>query len=44
MTLAAYNAFYTGLRAALFLSAILVFLAGVFAYVVLSGRRRPGET
>jgi hypothetical protein len=44
VTLAAYNAFYAGLRAALFLSAILVFLGGVFAYVVLSGRRRPGET
>ncbi len=44
MTLAAYNAFYTGLRAALFLSAILVFLAGLFAYAVLGRRQQPGET
>jgi EmrB/QacA subfamily drug resistance transporter len=36
---AAYNAFQTGLRAALVLSAVLVFLAGVFAYLTL---RRPG--
>ncbi len=36
---AAYNAFYTGLRAALLLSAILVFVAGVFAYVTLTRRR-----
>jgi MFS family permease len=38
VTLAAYNAFYTGLRAALVLSAILVFAGGLFAYVLL--RRR----
>ncbi len=43
MTHAAYNAFYDGLRAALILSAILVFVAGIFAYVTLSHRRRPGE-
>jgi sugar phosphate permease len=43
MTLAAYSAFYTGLRAALLVSAILVFIAGVFAYVTLSGRHRPAE-
>jgi hypothetical protein len=43
MTHAAYNAFYAGLRAALFLSAILVFLSGVFAYVTLGRRNRPAE-
>jgi MFS family permease len=43
MTLAAYSAFYTGLRAALLVSAILVFVAGVFAYVTLSSRRRTAE-
>ena len=43
MTHAAYSAFYTGLRAALFLSAILVFVGGVWAYVMLSWRpRRTG--
>jgi MFS family permease len=47
MTHAAYNAFYVGLRAALVLSAILVFVAGIFGYVVLSprgwrARRAPG--
>jgi MFS family permease len=41
MTHAAYNAFYTGLRAALVLSAILVFVAGIFSYVALSRRARP---
>jgi MFS family permease len=41
MTHAAYNAFYTGLRAALLLSAVLVFVAGVFAYVTLSRRHQP---
>jgi MFS family permease len=41
MTHAAYNAFYDGLRAALVLSAILVFLAGIFAYVMLSRQPRP---
>jgi MFS family permease len=40
MTGAAYSAFQTGLRAALYLSAILVFLSGVFAYVLLSRRER----
>jgi len=43
MTLAAYSAFYTGLRAALLVSAILVFVAGVFAYVTLSRRQQPAE-
>jgi MFS family permease len=43
MTHAAYNAFYDGLRAALVLSAILVFVAGIFAYVTLSRQRRPTE-
>ena len=43
MTHAAYNAFYAGLRAALFLSAILVFLGGIFAYVTLGRRHRPAE-
>jgi MFS family permease len=42
MTHAAYNAFYTGLRAALVVSAILVFAAGIFAFVTLTLRRgRP---
>jgi EmrB/QacA subfamily drug resistance transporter len=40
MTNAAYAAFYDGLHAALFLSAFLVFAAGLFAFVVLS-RRSP---
>jgi MFS family permease len=40
MTHAAYNAFYDGLRAALVVSAILVFVAGIFAYVML-GHRKP---
>ncbi len=40
MTHAAYKAFYTGLRAALVLSAILVFVAGIFGYVALSRQRR----
>jgi len=43
MTHAAYNAFYSGLRAALLLGAILVFVAGVFAYIDLSRRSRPDE-
>jgi sugar phosphate permease len=43
MTQAAYKAFYSGLRDALFLSAILVFVAGVWAYVMLSRRPRPAE-
>jgi hypothetical protein len=43
MTHAAYNAFYTGLRAALILSAILVFLGGIYAYVTLGRRYRPPE-
>jgi MFS family permease len=43
MTHAAYNAFYTGLRAALVLSAILVFLGGVYAYATLGRRYRPAE-
>jgi MFS family permease len=43
MTHAAYNAFYVGLRAALFLSAILVFVAGVFTYATLSRRHQPAE-
>jgi hypothetical protein len=42
MTHAAYNAFYDGLRAALVLSAILVFLAGIYGYVSLR-RGRAGE-
>jgi hypothetical protein len=43
MTHAAYNAFYTGLRAALVLSAVLVFLGGIYAYVTLGRRYRPAE-
>jgi MFS family permease len=43
MTHAAYNAFYAGLRAALFLSAILVFVGGVFAYLTLGRRHGPEE-
>ena len=38
---AAYSAFYTGLRAALFLSAALVLAAGLFALWV-ARKRRPG--
>jgi MFS family permease len=41
MTHAAYSAFYDGLRAALLVSAILVFVAGIFGYVLLSRGRRP---
>jgi EmrB/QacA subfamily drug resistance transporter len=37
---AAYNAFYTGLHAALFLSAFLVLAAGLFTFVALRRRRR----
>jgi EmrB/QacA subfamily drug resistance transporter len=40
---AAYGAFYSGLRAALFLSAILVFLAGAITLVLLRGRERARE-
>jgi EmrB/QacA subfamily drug resistance transporter len=40
---AAYGAFYSGLRAALFLSAILVFLAGLITLVLLNGRERARE-
>src|SRR5258708_7476987 len=43
MTLAAYSAFSTGLHAALIVSAILVLVAGVFAYVALGSRHRPAE-
>ena len=39
---AAYGAFYTGLRAALLLSAILVFLAGVGTLILLNGREQSG--
>ncbi|HEY2316384.1 MAG TPA: MFS transporter [Streptosporangiaceae bacterium] len=40
---AAYSAFQSGLHAALYLSAILVLLAGVFSFFWL-GRKRPSET
>ncbi len=40
---AAYGAFQSGLHAALYLSAILVLLAGVFSFFWL-GRKHPGET
>jgi hypothetical protein len=43
MTHAAYSAFYTGLRAALFLSAFLILAAGLFAFIDLRRRGRPGE-
>jgi MFS family permease len=43
MTHAAYNAFYDGLRAALLVSAILVFAAGIFGFVALSRGRRTEE-
>ena len=43
MTHAAYSAFYTGLRAALFLSAFLILAAGLFAFFDLRRRRRPVE-
>jgi MFS family permease len=39
---AAYGAFYSGLRAALVLSAILVFLAGVGTLMLLNGREQTG--
>jgi EmrB/QacA subfamily drug resistance transporter len=39
---AAYGAFYTGLRAALVLSAILVLAAGLVTVVLLRGGRAPG--
>ena len=38
---AAYNAFYAGLHAALLVAAILVLLAGVFTFVMLSRGPRP---
>jgi MFS family permease len=44
MTHAAYNAFYDGLRAALLVSAILVFVAGIFGFVTLGRGRRPKES
>jgi hypothetical protein len=37
---AAYSAFYSGLRAALFLSAALVLAAGLFTMAAGGGRRR----
>jgi MFS family permease len=40
---AAYGAFYSGLRAALVLSAILVFLAGVITLVLLNRREQARE-
>ena len=40
---AAYGAFYTGLRAALVLSAILVLLSGVATLVLLGRRGAPGQ-
>jgi EmrB/QacA subfamily drug resistance transporter len=40
---AAYNAFYSGLHAALLLSAILVLAAGLFAFFYLRGRRGEAE-
>ena len=40
---AAYGAFYSGLRDALFLSAALVFLAGVITLVLLNRREQTGE-
>jgi MFS family permease len=40
---AAYDAFYSGLRAALFLSAFLVLAAGVFTLIVLRGHNRSAE-
>jgi EmrB/QacA subfamily drug resistance transporter len=44
MTHAAYNAFYDGLRAALLVSAILVFVAGIFGYVTLTRAHRSPES
>ena len=43
MTHAAYNAFYTGLRAALFLSAFLILGAGVYAFIDLRRRHRAAD-
>jgi MFS family permease len=40
---AAYDAFYSGLHAALLLSAILVLAAGLFAFFYLRGRRGEAE-
>jgi EmrB/QacA subfamily drug resistance transporter len=39
---AAYNAFEAGLHAALYLSAGLVLVAGVFSFIVLGRREQPG--
>jgi EmrB/QacA subfamily drug resistance transporter len=39
---AAYNAFQAGLHAALYLSAGLVLVAGIFSFVVLGPREQPG--
>jgi EmrB/QacA subfamily drug resistance transporter len=39
---AAFNAFQAGLHAALYLSALLVLLAGIFSFVVLGRREQPG--
>jgi MFS family permease len=44
VTHAAYNAFYDGLRAALFLSAFLVLAAGLYAFIDLRRRQRRAET
>jgi sugar phosphate permease len=41
---AAYSAFYAGLHAALYLSAFLVLAAGLFTFVLLRPRQRPGDT
>jgi MFS family permease len=40
VTGAAYGAFYTGLHAALFLSAMVVFAAGVISFMLLGARRK----
>jgi EmrB/QacA subfamily drug resistance transporter len=42
VTHAAYGAFYTGLRDALFLAAVMVFAAGVFSFVLI-GRREKAD-
>jgi EmrB/QacA subfamily drug resistance transporter len=41
---AAYNAFYAGLHAALYLSAFLVLAAGLFAFVALRRSSQPGRS
>ena len=43
MTRAAYNAFYSGLHAALFLSAFLVLAAGIYAFATLGGLQRQTD-